>query len=446
MLEGDCIKSVAEAGVNFIRQKHHDLLQYLPKTFGFGLGLDFRESALLMNTKNAQKFAANMVFNLAVGFHDLPLNASDKANALGSIQKLSKYSMLVSDTVMIRADGNQPEFLTKHSAEWKDVSYFINESGDDVVAFKQDASNNHNVDSSGAILNNRLRERVTIGKTERRSHVREEKQAELMQQKLAAKQSQEGVVCDNQADSASQLSVAELNTFHSTREYPSDLIPNEIYVDLAAQVVFAPINGSPVPFHISMIKNAVQPDPDRTATYLRLNLYTPGQSLAKEVATTTGKLIDQHGRTSTFIKEMLYRSREPRRLTAAYRMIQELRKRFRQHAARVAEEADLIIQEKLVKMRDQRIPRMTDLTMRPFLSGKKTTGSLEAHTNGLRFSSKKHEMVDIMYTNIQHSLFQPCECEVMVLIHFHLQNPILIGKKKPRMFNSSLRSLMHQLP
>ncbi len=45
---------------------------------------------------------------------------------------------------------------------------------------------------------------------------------------------------------------------------------------------------------------------------------------------------------------MLYRSREPRRLTAAYRMIQELRKRFRQHAARVAEEADLIIQEKLV--------------------------------------------------------------------------------------------------
>ena len=72
------------------------------------------------------------------------------------------------------------------------------------------------VDSSGAILNNRLRERVTIGKTERRSHVREEKQAELMQQKLAAKQSQEGVVCDNQADSASQLSVAELNTFQST--------------------------------------------------------------------------------------------------------------------------------------------------------------------------------------------------------------------------------------
>jgi nucleosome binding factor SPN SPT16 subunit len=102
-------------------------------------------------------------------------------------------------------------------------------------------------------------------------------------------------------------------------------------------------------------------------------------------------------------------------------MIQELRKRFRQHAAKAAEEADLIPQEKLVsfvvaathhrivlqvKMRDQRIPRMADLTMRPFISGKKTSGTLEAHTNGIRFTSEKHEIVDIMYGNIKHSLFQ----------------------------------------
>lgn len=37
-------------------------------------------------------------------------------------------------------------------------------------------------------------------------------------------------------------------------------------MDMQGQVLFAPINGSQVPFHISMIKNAVQPDPDRAAT------------------------------------------------------------------------------------------------------------------------------------------------------------------------------------
>jgi len=199
---------------------------------------------------------------------------------------------------------------------------------------------------------------------------------------------------------------------------------------MQGQVLFAPINGSQVPFHISMIKNAVQPDPDRTATYLRLNFFTPGQTASKDIAPATSKLIEQHGHNSMFIKEMLYRSRESQRLTAAHRMIQELRKRFRQHAAKAAEEADLIPQEKLVKMRDQRIPRMADLTMRPFISGKKTTGTLEAHTNGLRFTSKKHEIVDIMYGNIKHSLFQPCENEVMVLIHFYLKNPVLVGRKK----------------
>ena len=51
----------------------------------------------------------------------------------------------------------------------------------------------------------------------------------------------------------------------STKAYPSDLLPSEIYVDMEGQVVFVPINGTPVPFHISMIKNAVQPDPDRAS-------------------------------------------------------------------------------------------------------------------------------------------------------------------------------------
>ena len=148
---------------------------------------------------------------------------------------------------------------------------------------------------------------------------------------------------------------------------------------------------------------------------------------------------------------MLYRSRESRRLTAAYRMIQELRKRFRQQAARAAEEADLIAQEKLViffdfpewykfnldvaaipnlqvKMRDQRIPRMADLTARPFVSGKKTMGTLEAHTNGLRFTSKKHEIVDVMYTNIKHSLFLVLELGMKIII-FQIASIVAMWKR-----------------
>lgn len=43
-------------------------------------------------------------------------------------------------------------------------------------------------------------------------------------------------------------------------------------------------------------------------------------------------------------------------------------------------------------------------------------------------------ILDILYKNIQHAFFQPAENELIVLIHFHLKNPILVGKKKTYVF------------
>merc|ERR1711936_716345 len=39
-------------------------------------------------------------------------------------------------------------------------------------------------------------------------------------------------------------------------------------------------------------------------------------------------------------------------------------------------------------------------------------------------------MGDILYNNIKHALFQPCEGEMIILLHFNLKNPIMFGKKK----------------
>lgn len=87
-------------------------------------------------------------------------------------------------------------------------------------------------------------------------------------------------------------------------------------------------------------------------------------------------------------------------------------------------------QEKLVRTKNERVPRLADLTMRPVFAGRKTQGNLEAHTNGLRFTSTRGEIVDVTYNNIKYAIYQPCENEIMVLIHFHLKNPIMVGKKK----------------
>jgi nucleosome binding factor SPN SPT16 subunit len=41
-------------------------------------------------------------------------------------------------------------------------------------------------------------------------------------------------------------------------------------------------------------------------------------------------------------------------------------------------------------------------------------------------------VLDVLYANVKHAIFQPCDRTTMVLIHFHLKDHILIGKKKQK--------------
>lgn len=43
------------------------MVEHLPKSIGFGMGLEFRESINLLKAGNERKVAAGMVFNVAVG-------------------------------------------------------------------------------------------------------------------------------------------------------------------------------------------------------------------------------------------------------------------------------------------------------------------------------------------------------------------------------------------
>ena len=38
--------------------------------------------------------------------------------------------------------------------------------------------------------------------------------------------------------------------------------------------------------------------------------------------------------------------------------------------------------------------------------------------------------LDILFSNMKHVFFQPCDNELIVLLHMHLHNPIMIGKRK----------------
>lgn len=55
---------------------------------------------------------------------------------------------------------------------------------------------------------------------------------------------------------------------------------------------------------------------------------------------------------------------------------------------------------------------------------------LELHVNGFRYMTTKNEKIDVVFKNIKYAIFQPCDNEMIVAIHFNLIHPIIIGKKK----------------
>lgn len=137
-------------------------------------------------------------------------------------------------------------------------------------------------------------------------------------------------------------------------------------------MVFCPIGGKPVPFHVSTIKSISKPDPDK-ASYLRINFYTPGAAMPKEAPKNMAQLVLKHSEKMPFIKDLTFRSLDPRNIEQVFRIYQEMRKRIRQREQKAEQEKDLVVQAKLQKIKDQRAPQLQDLTMRPQLTGRKSS-------------------------------------------------------------------------
>lgn len=81
MKPGNQLKQVYGAAVKLLQNRGggaESLVQHLPKNLGFCTGLEFRESALMLNAKNTAAFRQGMVFCLSVGLQNLELSPEDK--------------------------------------------------------------------------------------------------------------------------------------------------------------------------------------------------------------------------------------------------------------------------------------------------------------------------------------------------------------------------------
>lgn len=94
LVEGKKLSDVYNAVESYVKKEKPALLDKLTKTLGFATGIEFRESSLVIGPKNNAVIKKGMVFNINLGFADLE-------NTEASDDRYKKYSLFLSDTVVV---------------------------------------------------------------------------------------------------------------------------------------------------------------------------------------------------------------------------------------------------------------------------------------------------------------------------------------------------------
>lgn len=419
---GTKLSDVYNTGIEFTKKNKPELVDHLTKNFGFAMGIEFRESSLLIGPKTQIVALKNQVYNLNIGLSGL--TNSDTKEKEGKT-----YALFIGDTVVVN-EGSPASILTPARKKMKNIGVFLKDGEEDEdEEEKENEPVNEPIMGRGkrsAVLDSKLRQ-DSSAEEKRKQHQKElaAQLNEAAKKRLAA-----------QGSGRQEEKVRKSNVSYKSRSQ----MPNEpevkelkIYVDRKYETVILPIFGIPTPFHISTIKNISQ-SVEGDYTYLRINFFHPGATMARN----EGAAFSQPD--ATYVKEVTYRStntKEPGETVApsanlnnAFRIIKEVQKKFKSREAEEKEKEDLVKQDVLVLSQNKGNPKLKDLYIRPNIVNKRMTGSLEAHTNGFRYTSVRGDKVDILYNNIKNAFFQPCDGEMIILLHFHLRHAIMFGKKK----------------
>jgi len=411
------LSSVYNAAVAMIQQKRPELLENFTNSCGFGMGIEFREFSLLINAKNKTLIKPGMVFNLSIGFENLQL-----ANP-GPKTKSPTYSMLLADSVLVTEAG-EPQFITNYA---KSLSYALDLDDETTTADILPVQSSNKIILEIAENSARRKERAATAA----DATKEEEKRRDHQRKLAEKKLEERINKYSNAGAGSSDSEiraptiqSNLKSYNSPEEFPASTPLFKICVDPDRESVILPIYGSMVPFHVSTIKS-VNKDND----YLRINFLYPGSNANMSLLNHQAL---KDSKTASFIRELSFKIPDANALSQYLVQIKQLAKQVRAREAENNQRRELVQQESLKLTKGGRIPRLNNVFPRPNVSGK-AVGSLEAHRNGLRFTASKKlkQPIDILYKNIRYAFFQPADpSEMMVAIHFHLYNAIMVGRKK----------------
>lgn len=473
---GNTISQACKKAMEVLTAEDAGLPEFqLRPNFGCGFGLRTNETALVLSEDNNTVIEAGMVFAVLISVFKIPLTdgPAEGTKRYDSIAmaKLKQYAILLGDTVVVQpsADGSAAGATAliateKLSSEKDQVVYELaSEESEESEEEEDESSSEDDGDKKGkkkgknrlsaamddyagnagagaggdgqvGIRSTRLAaRRQQDAEDAAAKKQRDEHQKELFERKKEeARKRQAGEDDDDGDDGDAADKAAAIETYRTGSEMPrAGVRPNQIQVDKTHDAVLLPMFGGLVPFHVSTIKSVIKLE-EGSKAILRVNFHAPGAAPGKDCPPSMLKALKEYSDQGVFIRTLSFQCKDHRNMNSVAQVIKAMQKKIKTEREQEAQKAGLVEQPKLNLIRDAKISRLTDVNMWPAISGRKTQGVVEAHTNGLRFMSSKGEKFELIYSNVKHGIFMPCEGEHVVAIHFHLKHPIIVNKKKQK--------------
>ncbi|OIW28924.1 SPT16-domain-containing protein [Coniochaeta ligniaria NRRL 30616] len=415
--DGVVVKDVYSKAYNLVKSKKPELEKHFLKNVGYGIGLETKDTTLILNGKNNRTLKDGMTLCVTTGFSDIQNPSSqDKNNKV--------YSLVLTDT--IRVTTGEPVVFTGDAPVDVDATsfFFKDEEETQPTPKKEKKDSRVGAVATKNITSTRLR-------SERSTQVDEDadKRRRDHQKQLATKKQKEGLARFAESISGQNgVEVKKFKRFESYKrdnQFPPKVRDLGIVVDQKNATIVLPVMGRPVPFHINTIKNASKSD-EGEWSFLRINFLSPGQGV--------GRKDDQpfEDASAHFVRSLTFRSLDGDRYSDIANQISNMKRDAVKKEQEKKDMEDVVEQDKLVEIRNRRPAVLDNVFIRPAMEGKRVPGKLEIHQNGIRYQSplSTQQRVDILFSNVRHLFFQPCAHELIVIIHIHLKDPIIIGNKK----------------
>ncbi|KJZ78273.1 FACT complex subunit SPT16 [Hirsutella minnesotensis 3608] len=415
--DGMAAKDVYAKALSIIKSKKPEMEKHFLKNVGYGVGLENRDATLVLNAKNSRTLKDGMTLIIHTGFQDIENPQPQDKNS-------KNYSLVLTDT--IRVTTNEPVVFTAEAPTSADANSFFFKDDEEAEPTPKKEKKDPKVGAVATknIKNTRLR-------SERSTQVDEdaEKKRREHQKELASKKQKEGLARFSEVTGGQNGGeIKKFKRFESYKrddQFPLKIRNLEIVVDIKNNTVVLPIMGRPVPFHINTIKNASKSDENDFA-FLRINFLSPGQGV--------GRKDDQpfEDASAHFVRSLTFRSTDGDRYSEIATQISNMKRDVNKKEQEKKDMEDVVEQEKLTEIRNRRPAVLDNVYIRPAMEGKRVPGKVEIHQNGIRYQSplNAQHRVDVLFSNVRHLFFQPCQHEMIVIIHIHLKDPIIVGNKK----------------